>query len=104
MMRIAGLVVVLQAACADSTGYPGPPELALGFGQAELVALEDGDPVPITMGPQGGTIVWGAASMRYLDPEKLELVFSITPPGGAPSVRRVLAELADADGGFAVAT
>jgi hypothetical protein len=105
MARIAGLVVVLQAACADQgTAYPGPPELTLGFGQAELVPIHDGDPVPIARGPQGGTIVWGAASMRYLDPDQLELVFSITPPGGAPSVRRVLAELDDADGGLAVST
>src|SRR5678815_2759222 len=105
MARIAGLVVVLQAACADQgTAYPGPPELTLGFGQAELVPIHDGDPVPIAKGPQGGTIVWGAASLRYLDPDQLELIFTITPPRGAPSMRRVLADLHDADGGFAAST
>jgi hypothetical protein len=56
------------------------------------------------MGPQGGTIVWGAASVRYLDPDQLELTFTITPPRGAPSVRRVIAALEDADGGSAVST
>jgi hypothetical protein len=105
MTRIAGLFVVLQVACAEqSTAYPGPPELALGFGQAELVPIDDGAPVPITRGPQGGTIVWGAASVRYLDPDQLELIFSIAPPRGAPSVRRVLVDLDDADGGFAAST
>ena len=104
-MRVAGVILVLQAACADhSPSYPGPPELVLGFGQSELVPIADGDPVPIAIGPQGGTIVWGAASVRYLDPDQLELTFTITPPGGAPSVRRVLAELEDADGGFAPST
>jgi hypothetical protein len=103
MTRLAGLIVVLQAACAEHA-YPGPPELVLGVGQAELVPIHDGDPVPITRGPQGGTIVWGAASVRYLDPEQLELMFSITPPGGAPSVRRVLVELDGGDGGFTVTT
>jgi len=112
MMRIAGPVanliaglVVLLAACAEhSTQYPGPPELTLGFGERELVLIHDGDPVPIATGPQGGTIVWGAASVRYLDPEELELIFTIKSPRGAQSVRRVLADLHDADGGFAAST
>lgn len=103
MMPIAGLIVVLLVACAhQGTTYPGPPELVLGFGESQLVPLADGDLVPIAMGPQGGTIVWGAASVRYLDPEQLELTFTITPPRGARSLRRVLAALDDADGGFAV--
>jgi hypothetical protein len=101
---IAGLVVVLTACAEHSTQYPGPPELTLGFGEHELVMIHDGDPVPITTGPQGGVIVWGAASVRYLDPVELDLVFTIEPPGGAPSVRRVRADLHDADGGFAVST
>ena len=101
---IAGLVVVVAACAEHRTQYPGPPELTLGFGESELVSIHDGDPVPIAMGPQGGTVVWGAASLRYLDPEQLELTFTITPPRGAPSVRRVLAELHDADGGLAAST
>jgi hypothetical protein len=105
MLRIAGLIVVSLMACTDpGASYPGPPELMLGFGESQLVPLADGDPVPIAMGPQGGTIVWGAASVRYLDPEQLELTFTITPPHGAPSVRRALAALEDADGGFAAST
>src|ERR1041385_729854 len=103
MVRVAALLLVLQTACAShSPSYPGPPAIVLGFGQSQLVPIANGDPVPIAMGPQGGTIVWGAASVRYLDPEQLELIFTITPPGGTPSVRRVRAALDDADGGFAV--
>jgi hypothetical protein len=105
MMRIVGLVALLLAACAEhAVVYPGPPELVLGIGDAELVPIEDGDPVPITTGPQGGTIVWGAASVRYLDPVQLELVFSITPPEGRASLRRVLVDLDGAEGGFASST
>lgn len=101
MTRIAGLVVLLAACAGHSTQYPGPPELTLGFGESELVLIHDGDPVPIGMGPQGGTVVWGAASLRYLDPDQLQLTFTITPPAGAPSLSRVLVDLHDADGGFA---
>jgi hypothetical protein len=104
MIRIAGLAIVLAACAEPGTPYPGPPELTLGFGEAELVLIHDGDPVPIANGPQGGTIVWGAASVRYLDPDQLELTFTITPPGGTPSVRRVLADLQAAAGGFAAST
>jgi hypothetical protein len=101
MSRIAALVIV--SACAEQgIEYPGPPELVLGLGHDELTALEDGDAVPIVKGPQGGTIVWGAVSGRYLDPEDLELVFSIVPPEGAPSLRRVIVDLEHADGGLAV--
>ena len=104
MMRIAGLVVLLTACAEHSAQYPGPPELSLGFGESELVLIHDGDPVPIATGQQGGTVVWGAASVRYLDPDQLELTFTITPPAGAPSLSRVLADLHDADGGFAAST
>jgi len=105
MMRIAGLVVLFLAACAEhGAEYPGPPELALGIGEAELVPIADGAPVPIVRGYQGGTVVWGAASVRYLDPVQLELNFSITPPEGRASLRSVLVDLDDADGGFALTT
>src|SRR5215204_829446 len=102
MPRIAGLVIValgaLPAACTDDApAYPGPPELVLGIGQTELVPIADGDPVPISVGAQGGTIVWGAASLRYLDPHQLQLTFSIAPPEGAASLRRVLVDLEAAD-------
>ncbi|TMQ17569.1 MAG: hypothetical protein E6J91_09785 [Deltaproteobacteria bacterium] len=66
--------------------------------------IHDGDPVPIGTGPQGGTVVWGAASVRYLDPDQLELTFTIKPPAGAPSLSRVLVDLHDADDGFAAST
>ena len=101
---IAGLVVLLAACAEPSTQYPGPPELTLGFGEREFVLIHDGDPVPIALGPQGGTIVWGAASVRYLDPDQLELLFTIESPRGAQSVRRVLTDLHGADGGFAAST
>lgn len=108
MARIAGLlfvVVVVVAGCTDDRGdFPGPPELTLGVGERELVPLHSGDPVPIAWGRQGGSVVWGAASVRYLDPQQLELTFSITPPGGPASLRRVLTDLDRADGGFALTT
>jgi hypothetical protein len=105
MLRIACLLFVLAAACAGERGdYPGPPELTLGSGEYELVPIHSGDPVPIAWGRQGGSVVWGAATVRYLDPEQLELTFSITPPQGAASLRRVVADLDDADDGFALTT
>ena len=104
MRRLVAIMVVVQASCAEpSVEYPGPPELTLGVGEAALTPIQDGDAVPIARGPQGGTIVWGAVSARYFDPERLELVFSIAPPTGAPSLRRVLVDLDGADGGFATA-
>src|SRR5690349_1712318 len=102
MRRLVTTLIVVQASCAEpSVEYPSPPELTLGFGEDALNPIEDGEAVPIATGPQGGTIVWGAVSARYLDPEQLELVFSIAPPTGAPSLRRVLVDLDGADGGFA---
>ena len=103
MRRLVATIIVAQASCAEpSVEYPGPPELTLGVGEAALTPIQDGDAVPITKGPQGGTIVWGAVSARYLDPEQLELLFSIAPPDGTPSFRRVIVDLDDADGGFGV--
>ena len=102
MRRLAAVIVV--AACTEPIEYPGPPELVIGIGQDELVPIEDGDVVPISTGPQGGTIVWGAVAARYLDPIGLELVFAITPPDGEPSLRRVVTDLADAEDGLEMGT
>jgi hypothetical protein len=96
------VLVLLQAACADQDiAYPAPPELVLGFGYDQLVPIENGDAVPIAMGLQGGTVLWGAISARYLDPHGLELVFTVSPPDGAPALRRTVADLDNAEDGFA---
>jgi hypothetical protein len=97
-MRYAPLLLIAIAACVDP-GFSGPPELVLGFGADELEEIEDGAVVPIARGPQGGTVLWGAASVRNMEPRDLRLVFTITSPAGEQSLRRVVVDLDEPDGG-----
>ena len=72
-MRCAVLLIV--AACAEPVA--GPPELSLGVGLDVFVPVTDGDSVPIETGTQGGTVVFGGVSAKNLDPDEIELVFTI---------------------------
>ena len=105
MHRMVGLIVALQAGCIEAgVEYPGAPELALGFGRDDFSSVNDGDIIPITTGPQGGILIYGAVRGRYLDPHDVELVFSIASTQGAPSLRRVLADFAGSDDGLTMGT
>src|SRR5512134_2881167 len=105
MYRLVGFMLAVQAACAEpSVEYPDSPELELGFGRDDFTSITDGDVVPITTGPQGGIIIYGAVRGRYLDPHDVELVFSIASANGAPSLRRVITDLAGTDDGLTMGT
>jgi hypothetical protein len=102
MPHAFAIALMCVAACTESNAeFPGPPELTLGFGNDAFTPITDGVFVPIVTAPQGGTIVWAAVAARYLDPEELELLFTVVPPEGAPSLKRAIVDLDDADGGFA---
>jgi hypothetical protein len=92
-MRHHVLVVAVLGACADPVEFSGPPELTLGVGVDVFMPVTDGDPVPIETGTQGGTAVFGGVAARNLDPHEVELVFTIAPPDGPPSLRRFIANL-----------
>ncbi len=94
-----GALLMMMCACTETAFEPaGPPGVVLATGHDELVPLADGDAVPIVAGPQGGSVVWAAITAHDLDPHDLELVFSIVPPEGAPSSRRVIVDLDDDSG------
>jgi hypothetical protein len=74
--------VGIAAGCGGGTVvFPGPPELELGTGFDQFVAVADGDAVQIIHGLQGGYHIWGSVRARYLDPHQLFLRFTVTLSG-----------------------
>lgn len=78
-------LLLVAAACGACAGcgssavhFPGPPELELGTGFNQFVAVADGDPVPIIHGLQGGFHIWGSVQARYVDPIGINLRFEVT--------------------------
>ena len=101
-MRAVSLIVLL-AGCGPNlpASYPGPPDVQLGTGYQQFVAISDGDAVPIIMGLQGGFHVWGSVRARWLDPFQLHLHFTITLDGqsATQAVRDDNIDLAGTDDG-----
>ena len=78
----------------------GPPEVVLGEGQADYLAVDEGQVLQVEQGPQGGYHVWVAARLKNLrqggsitevsgsfvdidyDPAPFSIVFSFDPDEG----------------------
>ncbi|MSP59975.1 MAG: hypothetical protein EXR72_06475 [Myxococcales bacterium] len=85
MKTTAGKVALigLLAACGPAPHtYPGPPEVTLGTGVTTFVPVGEGADVPIIMGIQGGYHIWGSVRARYMEPQQIHLLFTLTFPGG----------------------
>jgi hypothetical protein len=88
------MLLIALAACADEpVEIDGPVELTLGAGPEAFTPVTDGDPIAITDGFQGGTVMYGAAQARNVERADVELLFTLTPPAGPPSARRFVVDL-----------
>jgi hypothetical protein len=55
----------------------GPPTLEVGTGASAFIPLQDGDPVTIINGPQGGSHIWGALRTCGLDPANVTINYKV---------------------------
>jgi hypothetical protein len=105
MVRASLLAAAVGIAAGCGSGpvsFPGPPELELGTGYDQFVAVADGDPVEIIHGLQGGYHIWGSVRARYLDPRQLELRFTVTLSGDTTpqALRQTTEDLAGTSDGL----
>ena len=79
-MRTLGLLVALSTACAgepDPCAGLEPFTLELGTGEERFETIEEGQPVMMVHGPQGGWHMLGSARLTNT-PEKVDLHFLVT--------------------------
>lgn len=72
------LITLATAVGCGAREYPGPPEAQLGYGVDAYHPIGEADAVPIIRGNQGGFHIWGAVRVRYVEPQALELRFTVT--------------------------
>jgi len=71
-------ILLLLAACSGSSEVvcDGTPDVEFGTGDQTFILLEEGDPMPIFDGPQGGSHLYGAVDACNLE-GPLDIQFSI---------------------------
>jgi hypothetical protein len=96
-MRMLALLVIVVSACG------GPKQssasLELGTGDQRFITLNDGDPVPIIHGLQGGYHVWGSVRVSNMAPMGLHLQFALARVDGSgpPTMRTDVVDLVDGE-------
>lgn len=88
---------------APTEGDAAPLEVELGSGVESFQRVDDGEPLAIVGGPQGGTHVWGAVRVNGVSDERVRIAFELrmTDMGeldGELGPLRVLLEPSDVEG------
>jgi hypothetical protein len=104
------VIALLGAGCnsASAPPFPAPPEMVLGTGLFRFAPILPCERLPIVHGVQGWYHVWGSVRIRYMNPKKIHLDFTLFDPASgmqladAPTLVNLDPILVD-DGGLHVA-